>query len=144
MLKIHLTILRPGALGTLVLLVVCGLSGCHRKAQWPIPKTYPVTGKVVVSQGQIPVGATIEFRPKNVELAADGLIAADGSFSLTILFHEQRLPGATEGLHQVLVRQHLGDTIVLNESYTIEPKENHFIVKLDTPPVPKVRDALHH
>ena len=137
--------LDSAALATFVLLVVCGLSGCHRKVQHAPPDTYPVTGKVVVSKGEIPVGARIEFAPSDPEAVAEGSIAADGSFSLRTLFHEQWLPGATEGPHRVMVRPSGAYTLVVKESYTIEPKENHFIVKLDSPPVPRgQRDHFGH
>ena len=64
----------------------------------PIPKTYPVTGKVVVTQGQFSAAdCMIQFEPENPELMAQGIVAKDGTFSLNTIFHEDRLPGATEG-----------------------------------------------
>ena len=137
MLTAFLVSLSPGARAAFILLIVVGLSGCHRKTQWPIPKTYPVTGKVVVSEGQMPVGARIEFETSDPEVLAEGKIAADGSFTLRTLFHEEMLPGATEGPHRVLVRPDGAYTLVLKDRYTVEPKENHFIVKLDSQPIPR-------
>lgn len=129
--------LGAGAQATFILLIVFGLSGCHKKVQWPAPNTYPVTGQVVVSKGEIPVGARIEFESSDPEVLANGSIAADGSFTLRTMFHEQMLPGATEGSHRVLVRPPGAYTLVLKDRYTVEPKENHFIVKLDSQPIPR-------
>jgi hypothetical protein len=120
-----------------ILLLVLGLSGCHKKTQHPPPTTYPVTGKVVMSEGPIPVGARIEFAPSDPEALAEGRIAADGSFTLRTMFHEQWLPGATAGPHRVFVRPDGAYAVVLEDSYTVEPKENHFIVKLDSQPKPR-------
>ena len=73
-----------------------------------------------------------------------GSIEADGSFTLMTIFHEDKLSGATQGLYHVMVRQRGAHGIVIKEPYTIEPKENHFIIKLDTVPIPSGRDALLH
>jgi len=137
MLRIHPTNWGPGTRGTLillVLLVVVGVSGCPRKVTWSTPKTYPVTGKVVGAAGRVPAGSTIQFEPQDPNLTAKSQIQADGSFALMILFHEQFLSGATEGPHSVtvypVVDRAPGKPIALKQSYTVEPKENHFVIDL--------------
>ena len=105
-----------------------------------MPQTYPVTGKVVMSQGQVPpAGAMIQFVPNDMELTASGRIEADGRFTLSMLYKGQTLAGATAGPHHVTVLGSRPKSIELlrmdvKESYTVEPKENYFVVKLDTQP----------
>jgi hypothetical protein len=118
-------------------LLVWGASGCHRRVVRPIPKTYPATGKVVVTQGQFSAAdCMIQFEPENPELMAQGIVAKDGTFSLNTVFHEDRLPGATEGPHAVRIIPPLtrggANTIpvVTPASLKVEPKENVFTVKV--------------
>ena len=86
----------------------------------------------------MPAGSTIQFEPQDPNLTAKSQIQADGSFALMILFHEQFLPGATEGPHRVTVYPVIstcpGKPIVLKQSYTVEPKENHFVIELGAQP----------
>jgi hypothetical protein len=124
-----------------VLLVLAGLGGCRGKVERPMPKLYPVMGKVVVSQGQLPPeGTVIQFMPSNAELMAQGFTDAGGNFVLATVFNEKKLPGAAEGSCRVAVvppiRQDRtgGDPIVLKESYKVEPQENRITVKLGIPP----------
>lgn len=133
--KFHPSSLCPGTSGTFLLLVIVGLLGC-RKAAGPLPKTYPVTGKLVASQGQLPqAGSAIQFTPKDMELVAGGRIEADGTFSLAILCKGQMLTGATKGPHYVtllpLTNGVPGHPISLKEPCTVKPGENHFVVELD-------------
>jgi hypothetical protein len=124
-----------------VLLLVVALGGCRGRVGRPTPQLYPVTGRVVVSQGELPPeGTMVQFMPSNAELMAQGFTAADGSFTLNTVFCEQKLPGATAGSHRVSVVPPIrpdrtgGDPIVLKESYKVEPKENQITVKLGIPP----------
>ena len=123
----------------LVSALFTGAAGCGVKSSTPPPKTYPVTGKVVVPGGQPPAGARIQFEPKDAGLMASGTIEADGSFSLTLLFEGQKLPGATEGPHRVTVITPLnadrtgGEQISVEGTYTVEPKDNDFTITLEQP-----------
>lgn len=123
------------AMTTLVLLFVFSLPGCGGKPAPPIPKTYPVSGKVVASHNQIPTGSMIQFQPQDAALTAQGQIEADGSFKLGVFFHGNVLGGATEGSHHVTIIppmtvERTGRPIILEETYTIEPKENHLTIKV--------------
>lgn len=111
--------------------------GCSREPTVTPPKTYPLTGRVVISGRPLPVNSRIQFHPEDPELLSSGKIGVDGSFSLSFLFRNKKLPGAAEGPHEVIVVTPLsvdqkgGERIVLKQSYTVEPKENHFTIPLD-------------
>lgn len=80
------------------------LSGCGGDSH---PKTYPVTGKVVLKSGQKPaVGAIVTFHPKSPvggpgQPNPSGTVKEDGSFVLTTFRGED---GAPEGEYGVTVR----------------------------------------
>jgi hypothetical protein len=119
----------------LMLPLVVGLSGCRQKVVYQPPKTYPVSGKVIVSPRKAPAGSLITFAPKDTSLTAQGRIEQDGSFTLQTLFHKQMLPGAVEGPHRVIVLPLInngpGPAINAKKTYTVEPKENQFTIQLD-------------
>ena len=74
-------------LATILLGGLLTSTGCTDKsAAATLPKTYPVTGKIVVSGRPLPEGARIQFHAQDPNLLARGRKAADGSFSLTLLF----------------------------------------------------------
>lgn len=119
-----------------ILAVVLIVPGCYRKPTYTPPETYPASGKVVPA-GKIPANSLIKFVPPGGDLAAEGMIEADGSFTLKTLFHEEWLPGAVAGSNrsvEILVPLGAdrlgGQTIEIKETYTIEPKENRFTVAL--------------
>jgi hypothetical protein len=122
--------------GTLALLVLAASMGCHRKVERPAVKTYPVTGKVVSSRGKLPpAGTLIQFQPDDAELVASGLLEADGSFSLTTLYFEKKLPGAAEGSYHVTLLQSIdhrpGPQIELKQTCRIGPQENQLTIDFD-------------
>lgn len=92
--------IRQGAvIGALILL---GLSGCGEKP----PKTYPVSGKVVLVDGDVKdlAGCHVEFRlESDPTLRADGVIGPDGHFELQTRPHGKALKGAVEGKHQARI-----------------------------------------
>jgi hypothetical protein len=119
-----------------VVAIAMVLPGCYRKPEYTPPDVYPVSGKVVPA-GRIPAHSLIKFVPPEGDLAAEGTIEEDGSFTLKTLFHEEWLPGAVAGPNQsVEIRVPLGagpmggQTIELKEKFTIEPKQNQFTVTL--------------
>jgi hypothetical protein len=124
-----------GVKGACVLLV---LAGCRGKAvERPVPTMYPVKGKVAVSDGQLPpAGSIIEFCPTkgNAEFRAQGTLAADGSFELTTVAYDRKLPGAAEGPYQVTIYMSVNNApappIEVQEPCTIAPKENDITVKV--------------
>jgi hypothetical protein len=119
-----------------MLAVALILPGCYRKPTYTPPDVYPVSGKVVPA-GKVPANSLIKFIPPEGDLAAEGTIGADGSFTLKTLFHEEWLPGAVAGPGrsvEILVPLGAdrlgGQTIEVKEKFTIEPKENQFTVTL--------------
>lgn len=120
----------------IALLLAVGLLGCHRRVEKTPPETYPVSGKLVTTRGQLPpAGSTIQFQPENVNWTANGRIEADGSFTLSVPFNQKRLPGATQGPHSVTVfpifEHRRGNPISIQERCVVEPKDNRFTVSLD-------------
>ena len=117
--------------------VILLLSGCYSKPSYTPPEMYPVVGKVISPSGKVPVGAVIKFSSADGLQTAHGKIAEDGSFALRTLFHEEWLSGAVEGPKSVQVLLPLGanrqgdQAILVNQTYTIEPKENNFTVTLE-------------
>ena len=62
----------------------------------PLPKVYPVKGKVLLANGEPVSGGIITFHPKtNLGAEASGEIGPDGSFQLTtIVKNDGALPGS--------------------------------------------------
>ena len=124
------------ATAAVMLVVILVLPGCYRKPAYTPPDVYPASGKIVPA-GKIPAQSLIKFIPPEGDLAAEGTIEADGSFTLKTLFHEEWLPGAVAGPNrsvEILVPLGAdrlgGQTIEIKEKFTIEPKENQFTVTL--------------
>jgi hypothetical protein len=108
-----------------------------------LPKTYPVSGKVVYSDGTPMTGGLVQFKPKgNAEVTTSGAIAQDGSFTLNSFVDNQKVTGAIEGPHTVTILPPLGQDqhaargssvqpIELRESFTVKPDEsNTFTITL--------------
>lgn len=122
-------------------LALAGLAGGGCQSAGPsLPKTYPVTGQVVLKGGRPLTGGMVEFRSTaDPALTTLGDIEPDGRFTLRTLFNGQALPGAVEGAHQVTVspprnrESHGGQAIGLPQSYTVEAKENHFVIEVELP-----------
>lgn len=110
-------------------------SGCSQQNR---PTTYPVTGTVLWQDGQPVRGGMVEFRPSAVpNVTTLGQLQPDGSFSLHSIFGNQKVPGATEGEHQVTVfppsSGHERTSFLLPQKYTVKAdQENHFVIKLDS------------
>jgi hypothetical protein len=101
--------LRRAAFGTLwfgTILVL--VSGCGKDEE--LPKTYTVTGKVVLKNGKPLKGGFITFTSViSDEQRAYGDIAADGTFrldtvALTSRARSEKLAGAVEGEFKVTIR----------------------------------------
>jgi hypothetical protein len=117
-------------------LIALAAMGCHTKVARQLPKTYPVKGRVVASQGQLPAaGSMILFEPASAELVAKGKLEADGGFALSTLFHDQVLDGAAEGSYDVSVLPVVGNMpgppISVTKRCVVQPKENNFIIDLN-------------
>jgi FtsP/CotA-like multicopper oxidase with cupredoxin domain len=132
---------RPACVAAvLFVFVVCGHSGCGDSDE-DLPTTHRVTGTVVAADGQPISGGLIEFRTTIGEsLSATGRIQPDGSFSLTTMVGNGKLPGAVAGPHQVTVMPPLPDSddvqpvaepITLPDTFEVKPDDtNDFTVDL--------------
>ena len=126
-------------------LILVVVTGCATKEE--MPKTYTVTGKVVLKNGKPLTGGFITFTSvTNDEQRAYGDIAKDGTFTLdtvalTSKARSERLAGAVEGEFRVNIRP--GGSVddgsggppigggkpafTLKKTYKIEAKENNEI-----------------
>ena len=124
-------------LAVVSLVVLMAVVGCHRKPTYTPPDTYPVSGKVVAVVRELPVNGTVRFIPDDPNHISQGMIQQDGTFELKVLFHEEWVPGAKAGPHKVEILVPIGagrqggQTITLDEVYTVEPKENNFTITLN-------------
>jgi hypothetical protein len=116
-------------------------AGC--KGAKPLPKTYPVTGKVLHADGSPYAGGLVQFKPEgNDDVTTTGLIQPDGSFTLTSTVDKQQVPGALEGRHTVTVLPPLAQDqramkgtpplpVELRETCTVKPDgDNNFTITL--------------
>jgi hypothetical protein len=123
----------------MALLLAVGCAGGGK----PMPKTYPVTGKVVQADGSPLAGGLIHFKPEtNAEVTTTGVIQSDGSFTLRTTLDTQQVPGAVEGPHTVTILPPLGQDqhaargmapqpIQLRETYTVKAEgANNFTITL--------------
>lgn len=133
-LKVHL--LRYLATSSAVALVIA-VAGCSGGT--PLPKMYPVTGRVETKAGKPMKGGSIQFNlASDPLLRVVGEIQDDGAFTLRTVKDNSTGPGAPEGEYQVVVTPalvmvaqgdlkiaHKGvDAIPLAQTFKIEAKEN--------------------
>jgi hypothetical protein len=107
--------------------------GCSKKTT--LPKTYPVHGKVVCTGGtKVASGAVLFQSESGSQLSASGIIAPDGSFSLSTFQVGARAPGAVEGPHTVTISLIDGKIVVLPGRYTVKPGDNEFTLNVKVDP----------
>lgn len=129
---------RGVVLGVLVLAVGVSVAGCQGN-QRPIPKTYPVRGKVVYKNGAPVTNAgRIEFQtPNELYHTILGQVQPDGTFGLYTLSNNRKYPGATAGAHKVfviLVDQRSGEEIRVSAGdCTVQPGDNDLTLQIDKP-----------
>ncbi len=121
-----------------LLLAAAGLAGC---GGGDLPKTYPVSGKVVFAGGKPLAGGAVQLRlNSDPSKAASGEIKADGTFSLHTIVGNKKLAGAVEGEHDVSVIPLMGEDQKLIEvrvkqsPIRIEPKENSITIVIEKLP----------
>ena len=81
--------------------VAMALCGCYAKREVILPDTFPVSGKVIAANGQIPAGYQIQFTPDDPEKAAFSPIESDGSFKLSTRYMGVECEGAAPGVYRV-------------------------------------------
>jgi len=117
--------------GLLAFLVV----GCGPKEN--VPKTYPVTGKVVDAKGNPVKAGSVQFESKtDTTTTVIGEIQPDGNFSLRTFNNKMNAQGAQEGEYKVTINlpgvdmTNIPPPIIMPKPYRVEPKENNFELKL--------------
>lgn len=129
----------PGFVGLLSSVCLL-LGGCSEPAEQSIP-THAATGTVLLATGEPLAGGMIEFRClDNAGVTTIGVIADDGTFTLTTMLDSARVDGAIAGEYRVTVTPPLGDTddvqdvgatFSLPDTYEIQPDgENRFTISL--------------
>lgn len=86
---------------SVMVLLFCG---CNEKREVTPPSDiFPVSGKVLATSGQIPVGYTIMLTPNDMDMekAATGIVSEDGSFSLQTRYMGERFDGVIQGTYRV-------------------------------------------
>ena len=128
-------LIRAHAVTLLFLIALTAIgTGCHRKRTVQAPKTFPVHGKVVSSTGNIPAGYRIKFTSPDPECSASGMLAADGSFSLTTRYMSVACEGAAKGEYQVSLIPPLNlsnqgvPAAILPGPVRVGPKENELTI----------------
>jgi len=130
----------PIAAAVLLAVAVCFQGGCGQPDQ-DLPATYEVKGTLVSADGQPIGGGMIEFRSKaGASLSAVGRTQPDGTFSLTTMVNNRKVPGAVAGPHQVTVMppppdtqdvQAVAEPVVLPDTFEVKPDgSNEFTIKL--------------
>jgi hypothetical protein len=121
-------------------MVVLTFTSCGKEYR-SAPETYPVTGKIVATRRALPAGGLVEFESvkHGAEFTANGVIEADGKFSLKIPYVDRVLSGATAGPHTVRVllpleQQGSGSGAVrIKGEFEVKPEENHFTINMPSP-----------
>jgi len=114
------------------------IAACLSNNGRPIPKTYPVRGKVVDKNGAAVTNAgRIEFQmPNELYHTVLGMAEPDGTFTMYTLSNDKKYPGATEGQHQVfvtLVDKRTGEeNRVPAADCTVQPGENDLTIVVET------------
>jgi hypothetical protein len=115
--------------------------GCAGNPGPPPPKTYAVQGLVRLRDGTSFANASVYFRPAGGNGSpATGETDADGRFNLHTFHGNAKLPGALEGVYQVMViarmdrNQSGGGTVTLPTPLTVKPSDdNDFTLTVDPP-----------
>jgi len=124
----------------LVLSGSLGLSGCEKPRSFSPPVTYPAAGILIIPGEKVIEGTLVRFISEAPELRTQGVVDADGNFSLFVISHSERFEGATAGPHRVAVvfplnaDRSAGREFLLDEEFVVEPRPNKFTITL--PPHP--------
>jgi hypothetical protein len=109
-------------------------AGCRKPPETPLPKTYPVTGRIVDREGNQLKTGSIQFESiVDVKTQALGKVEPDGSFTMTTVVGEAMVPGAIEGPHKVTFLPVGRDLlpVYFDAPFKVSPGENH--IKLTYP-----------
>jgi hypothetical protein len=94
--------LKQRCIGSILVVATC-LTGCA-KAPAPLPKTYPVHGKVTYRDGAPVNAGMVQLQPEaDTSVTTKGEIGRDGTYSLTTMRDGLRAEGAVAGPNRVTV-----------------------------------------
>lgn len=123
----------PVAVTVLLSAVCLHAAGCAENRPPELrPKTFPVTGQVMMKDGKPVTGGMVQFQSKSDNrLSVTSEINPDGTFALISRKDGQKFPGATEGAYQVTLFPPMSASQtespkLLPGTLTVEPKENAF------------------
>jgi hypothetical protein len=113
-------------------------AGCGKS---DMPPTYPVTGTVTFRDGEPIRGGLVVFRSLAEDgVSVSGVVGEEGSFALQTLKGKEKAAGAPEGSYRVSFMPPQGEDqrammppVELPLPHQVEPKENHFDLKVDRP-----------
>lgn len=95
------------------------LVGCGNPGPAP-PKTYPVTGHVVYTDGTPMSGGSVAFTlDRDPDLSAMGDIGPGGDFALRTIFRNKRLTGSVEGTFEVTIKPPAGSAKSVDPGETL-------------------------
>jgi len=100
------------------------LLGCGDSGPTP-PKTYPVKGRVVYTDGTPMSGGSVAFTlDRDPDLSAIGDIGPNGEFALRTIVGNKRLTGSVAGTFEVTIKPPSGPEKSVNPGETLaEPVE---------------------
>ncbi len=125
--------LRRLLIGFLLIAAAC-LGGCGSRPR-PLPKTYPVHGKVTYKDGTPLDNGVMRFHPEaEPSVTTAGTIQPDGTYRLATMRDNLRADGAVAGPNRVSVRCRkimiegvlVGTPTVYPAPYNVEPRDNEF------------------
>jgi len=125
---------------TVACCALVALAGCGGPST-PVPKTFPVRGKVTYTDGKPLAQAHVRFKNEalSVSVASKGPTGGDGSFELKTFAERKEAPGAPEGEYEVEVigppgsdpQQPILVRVVRPEKVKVEPRENDVKIEVE-------------
>lgn len=122
------------------ILGLLGPSGCGGSGA-DLPETYQVTGKILQEDGSPMNGGLVEFQATTgAPVTTNGEIQPDGTFTLTTMIEEKKLPGAVPGTYRVVIiplmsdqaeQQHAFEPMTVPQTYDVKSDgANEFTIEL--------------
>ena len=134
---------------SMMLIVVLHAAGCPERPK-PLPRTYPVHGKVVYKDGAPVTNGLVQFQPEaEPTVTTTAAIRSDGAYSLITTRDGLRAEGAVAGSNRVIViamdrNNSLEGAAVRQQgrllatyyptSYNVESRDNELNVTVERPP----------
>lgn len=119
----------------LSLIAILSSIGCNQEGP-PPPATFKAAGVIRYQNSQPVAGGLVQFVSKdNSNHTMSARTANDGTFQLQTIHRNENVEGAIEGPCEVMVtlpfqEGQIPDVLVLKETYTIQPKDNYFDIRV--------------